>query len=378
MIFAGMEGGLPCFVGKYVNFSGTSGRKNYISFGGQSASCALQQYEVIASFENSSFTQYFDGSGVAEANYINLLTGNDQALLTPKYFTVGGDNSFIEFDSYLDKFTCAINYPGSGYGTIEFYNNIFGAYIVNGTSHGGCKLNPSEGSFYGYVTNNGTSFASIDGSYGRLAAGVSTGYSGFYGSSSGASYAQMGQLNTGYIGFLVQSTYNQLEWSVHPNVDYTQFYVANNNQNCRVGMSVSSREASIWAYNASAGTQFGWDISGSGTLNLFDDNNSLQFYPNQGSFWGYNGQSQNQIKFDTRVGFFGLWNSSQRYIFLDTYYLEQGMTAQFHYVISGYDINGNAIYAKDASGRNIKVLSTAPIVLSNLQKSNLCAITYGT
>lgn len=381
MIFAGMDGGLPCFVGRFINFSKTGNRPNYISFGGQSAECGLNQYEVYASRNSNYLWQYFDGSGNRSSGaFIEMFSDQNKYLvsISTDLLSIGSSesgHSFLEYLAPQNRFICARNYAG-GYATMEYSNSVFGTYVVNQGDHGGCVLKPWEGSVYAYVSNNGTNFASLDASYGRLSAGVDTGYGGVTGSNS--AFAQMGQLDNGYFGFYVQSYYNQLSWVLNPNDDELQFYLANNNQMCRVGMTARSNEASVWAYNVTADANFLWDGGGRGTLNLYSQNNSLQFYPKEGSFWCYNGISQNQIKFDMRNGLLQLWNSTDRYINLWLYMLESNTTATFHYVYSGRDINGNLIHLKDAQNRNVKVLATAPIILSgNSSGGALCAIDYG-
>ena len=379
MIFAGMDGGLPCTVGKYVNFDGTQGIKNFISFGGQSASCPLQQFEVRALGEHGTYFSVFDDTDQPNTGIFEIYYRKENALmqLTSGYFSVGSsktNRSFLEFDGYAGFFRKIHSY-GSGYTSMEHtFQGVFGTYIVSGGAHGGCVLRPNEGSFYGYTSSNGTNFALLDGSFGSISAGVDTSYGGL--GSSGSAFAQMGQLNNGYFGFYVQSYYNQLSWVLNPFADQVNFYLANNGQNNRLSFTASSFEASIWAYNSN-GNNFLWDGSGSGTLNLYTSTNSLQFYPSQGSFWGFNSGTGNSIKFNMMTGLFQLWNTSARYIDLNLYMLESGTTATFHYVYKGRDKNGNLIYLKDANGRNVKVLSTGPIILSDTNTTALCAINYG-
>jgi hypothetical protein len=426
MIFAGIDGGLPCFVGKYVNFSNNILKKNFISIGAENprsvnASCSLEQYQVFSQSRtdiNGNWGwhwHYYDGSNGENSNYIslgqtykksyynngNLGKGKNEAftaIISPTYFQFGitpGYNLLgpgLTFD--------ALNYYGlfefkATYESINpeddhhFLTQIRGSdnmvriiNFYNNNLYAGINLKANEGSVYAYIKSGSTNnFCQMRGYMGRLETGINT--DGPYISRRGSAYGLMGQLEDGMFGLLFKSFDNQMEWAINPYLDYVEFFLKNNYTPNRVGLKCSKTEASIYATSHNYDSNFLWDGQGSGILHIYGGQYSMQnmyFYASQSSFWMQNYSSGCNLKWNSGSGIFQAWDSAQRYIDLWLYRLESGMTATFHYVYTCDENTGEITPYKSASGRNVMIFSTGPIIVKGCQSqksSPLCAIQYG-
>lgn len=405
MIFAGADVGLPCFVGRYVNFRRLPNRKNYITFGGTGATCSLEQYEVKAEGSDD------DGSSYMRIFY-NGYTGQGNSFISfgqsyrshnygtafyayPDYLRIGADfgynkYSHLSFDAdiavYAFKTFFGQNSNNYTETKIQGYDSLFQHILHYNNSWAGTKITATDATVYCWAQNsqNVANFASMRGNYGRIEAGINTNYAGLRGTNS--CYGLFGQLDGGNFGLFFTNWYNRLQWAVVPGVDWIEFYLqSNRNPVNRVGLYCSSRQASIEATSGAAGAtrNLYWDVGGVGVFHLWSSGgNFIKFYSSEGSCY-VSTTVANYLKWNMNIGLFQLWGNS-KYIDLNLYMLEMGMNATFHYVYTCDPKTGRTDFYK-VNGRNVKVLSTAPLIIQSCQAASgpgtntdaLCAIRYG-
>lgn len=400
MIFAGADVGLPCFVGRYVNFSGISNRKNYITFGGTGSTCPLEQYQLFAQgrdLKGSSYIHmYYDGGSSVFSSFLALSNYNEQtqsrntSQFFSDYFRVGvesGTGTFALFDTSISQSLFKTTYANdSGFVNtlIDGNDATFRHVLSYNGGIGGTIIRATEASIYSWVWRNGReNFTNSRADYGRIEAGINTNWAGLKNINS--CYGLFGQLHDGNFGIFFTNYYNKLQWSVPPGQDWIEFFLNSNiNRINKVGLYCNRSEASIRATSGSGAVtrNLYWDVGGAGIFHLWGSNgNYMKFYSYEASCF-VSTIVGNYLKWNMNIGLLQLWGNN-KYIDLSLYMLEWGMAATFHYVLVCDPKTGQIAYYKDQSGRHVKVLSTAPIIVQSCQSHNglpgspLCAIRYG-